>query len=76
VLDVLRAAPDALTAIEVVERLLKAGTPLARSTTINHINALIREGKAKTTGDLKNTCYFALALTSTTPSRTHHGEDK
>jgi Fe2+ or Zn2+ uptake regulation protein len=73
---VIQKAPDALTAAEVVERLLKAGTPLGRSTTINHLNALIREGRAKTNGEGKETRYFALELASTLPSWTQTGDDE
>jgi hypothetical protein len=74
VLAVIQKAPDALTAVEVVERLLKAGTPLGRSATINHLNALIREGRAKITGELKETRYFALDVASTQPSWTQKGD--
>jgi hypothetical protein len=75
VLAVLQKTPDALTTMEVVERLLKAGTPLAKSTTLTHLNALIREGRAKTTGELKDTRYFALELASGQPSWTQTRDD-
>jgi DNA-binding transcriptional ArsR family regulator len=76
VLDVVRKAPDALGVGEIIDRLAKAGTPLKKTATVNHLNALIRDGKVKTAGEGKDVRYFALDCTPGEPSRTQTGANE